>query len=158
MKFTPADYEFLLAQIRPFDTPARRYAYANGQFRHADRTADNLNRYRWDLFWAARDAANAPAKEYRWKGLSRDYNDSHIVTALRHAVPSFSVTGIPEGNPGFPAGYFVSALTPDGKERGVLTAPDGIAWRPRYMDAVRLAQQAELTHYDIRPMHHQAEQ
>jgi|JI10StandDraft_1071094.scaffolds.fasta_scaffold42059_10 hypothetical protein len=81
MKVTAEHLANLTEAIAPLDTPERRTAYRNGDFAKADAVTDLDKRYRWDLFWAAWDAA----------GQSPDflaqYNDAHLDTALRHIVP-----------------------------------------------------------------------
>ena len=81
MKVTAEHLANLAQAIEPLDTPERRTAYRNGDFPRAEHVKDLDKRYRWDLFWAAWDAA----------GQSPDflaqYSDSHIDTALRRIVP-----------------------------------------------------------------------
>lgn len=92
MKITAEHLANLAQAIEPLDTPERRTAYRSGDFPRADAVKDLDKRYRWDLFWAAWDAA----------GQSPDflaqYNDSHIDTALRRIVPVLGdgTTAFPE--------------------------------------------------------------
>lgn len=81
MKVTAEHLANLTEAIAPLDTPERRTAYRSGNFAKADRVKDLDKRYRWDLFWAAWDAAGQSPE------FLAQYNDAHLDTALRHIVP-----------------------------------------------------------------------
>lgn len=81
MKVTAEHLANLTEAIAPLDTPERRTAYRNGDFAKADAVTDLDKRYRWDLFWAAWDAAGQSPE------FLAQYNDAHLDTALRHIVP-----------------------------------------------------------------------
>ena len=81
MKVTAEHLANLTEAIAPLDTPERRTAYRNGDFAKADAVKDLDKRYRWDLFWAAWDAAGQSPE------FLAQYNDAHLDTALRHIVP-----------------------------------------------------------------------
>ena len=79
MKVSPKDLDNLIFALAPLDTKELRDAhltsYAKGELRCKDANV----RYRWDLYWTA---------VYRGFSFSKDtYNDAHIDTALRNAVP-----------------------------------------------------------------------
>jgi hypothetical protein len=82
MKVSPKDLDNLIFAIAPLDTKdmrdSHRKSYAEGYLKCKD--ADM--RYRWDLYWIA---------VHRGFSFSKDsYNDAHIDTALRRAVPPLS--------------------------------------------------------------------
>ncbi|CPT94440.1 Uncharacterised protein [Mycobacteroides abscessus] len=81
MKMTSAHCDQLRTAIEPLDTAERRQRYRTGEFPRSDRVADLNMRYRWDLYWEARNAGCRP-----WA--YGEYNTDHIDTALRRIVPA----------------------------------------------------------------------
>lgn len=75
MKMTPDHFAELKTAIEPLDTAERRAKYLAGDFPRAERCKDLNMRYRWDLYWLAR---NPDHDSY--------LNDTHIDTALRRIV------------------------------------------------------------------------
>jgi len=79
---TPEHQRVLRAAIRPFDVPAIRERYKNGDFPHANAVKDLELRFRWDLFWMAhRTHRDSMAPIF-----DAGYTDAHIDTALRSIV------------------------------------------------------------------------
>lgn len=79
MKVSAQDLDRLIFEIAPVDCDALRAKYMAGDFpRGAGAVQDLDKRYRWDLYWHVFD------RGFRFNG---EYNDSHIDTALRRAVP-----------------------------------------------------------------------
>ena len=79
MKVSPKDLDNLIFALAPLDTKALRDAhltsYAKGELRCKDANV----RYRWDLYWTAVHCGFSFSTD--------TYNDAHIDTALRNAVP-----------------------------------------------------------------------
>lgn len=90
MKIPPDLLDTLRDAIAPLDTPALRHAYLTGQFSNADRCKDVNLRYRWDLFFASKEAMQAVYTETQF-GRS-GFTDAHIDTALRKLVPPLKGT------------------------------------------------------------------
>jgi len=81
MKVTKEDYQDLVNTIRPFDTADLRETYRKLHAEGKLRANDLSMRYRWDLYHRAWDLG--------FRLSNRDeYQDAHIDTALRRAVPS----------------------------------------------------------------------
>jgi hypothetical protein len=82
MKINSIELDRLHNAIARFDTLEMRGRYMRGEFPRADKTKDLGKRYRWDLFWLARDSGfefSEPDK----------FTDDHIDTALRKIVGVF---------------------------------------------------------------------
>jgi hypothetical protein len=80
MKVSAKEFDELLLAIAPLDTVERRKRYLAGDYPRAEYTKNLWRRYRWDI--------------YRECGFTFDpgkYDDAHIDTALRKAVPDFDI-------------------------------------------------------------------
>ncbi len=86
MKVTQDHFDLISNAIAPLDTDELRAKYRAGDYPRSELTKDLDKRYRWDLFWAAWDAAGRPAA---W---ALDYGDAHLDTALRRIVPALTKT------------------------------------------------------------------
>jgi hypothetical protein len=76
MKISAIELDCLQFAVAPLDTLERRRQYAAGDYPRAERTKDLWRRYRWDLYWDC---------DFRFD--YGRYNDEHIDTALRKAIP-----------------------------------------------------------------------
>lgn len=82
MKVSPIDLDRLIFAIAPLDTKGMRDSHRNSYAEGYLKCNDADMRYRWDLYWIA---------VHRGFSFSKDsYNDAHIDTALRRAVPPLS--------------------------------------------------------------------
>lgn len=81
MKVSAKEYNDLHFAIAPLDTIERRKRYLNGDYPRSEYTQDLWRRYRWDIYWEC---------GYRFE--SGKYNDAHIDTALRKAIPDFDIS------------------------------------------------------------------
>lgn len=89
MKVRPIDLDRLIFAIAPLDTPELRSLYQAHQASGKLKAQDLWKRYRWDLLHRARDAGfRFPGEVVYWDELG--YNDAHIDTALRNAVPELT--------------------------------------------------------------------
>ena len=79
MKLLPKDLENLVSALVSLDTETFRDAYLTGYAKGELRCKDLNVRYRWDLYWIAVNDGFAFSED--------TYNDAHIYTALRKAVP-----------------------------------------------------------------------
>lgn len=77
MKISAIELDRLQFAVAPLDTLERRRQYAAGDYPRAEKTKDLWRRYRWDLYW-----------ESSFRFDYGRYNDDHIDTALRKAIPS----------------------------------------------------------------------
>lgn len=79
LKIKPEDLETLKKALKPFDTPALRQKYIDGDFMNADKVVDMDKRYRWDLLYAAQQRVFV-------KALYEYMNDVNLDSALRVLV------------------------------------------------------------------------
>jgi len=84
MKITTEHFNTLAEAIKPFDTPELRARYAARDIARADVVKDISKRYRWDLYWTAKECAGYDGSETWPSG----YADAHIDTALRTIIPA----------------------------------------------------------------------
>lgn len=83
LKIKPEHFRQLKELLEPHDTPQRREAYRAGDFPRADRVKDLNVRYRWDLLYSVPYVLRCTLFEQMYEYLE----DSHIDSAMRHAVP-----------------------------------------------------------------------
>jgi hypothetical protein len=84
MKITTEHFNTLAEAIAPHDTEWRREQYRTGSFPRAALVNDLNKRYRWDLYWTAKECAGYDGSETWPSG----YADAHIDTALRTIIPA----------------------------------------------------------------------
>ena len=81
MKMSLSDYAELAAAVKPFDTEANRDRYRRGDYPRSAGTKDVNVRYAFDIFHAC-----------GWRNPRTNrgglYNDEHLATALRKAIPA----------------------------------------------------------------------
>jgi hypothetical protein len=84
MKASPALVARLEAWIEPYDTPAARQGYLDGDFPRSDKVDDLDTRYRWDLFYGTE----------AWYCIHQSDGvllDAHIDTVLRKIIPPLAL-------------------------------------------------------------------
>lgn len=91
MKMSRETYARIEQAIRALegslDMTEVRNRYRAGDFPRADRVRDLEMRFRWDLFWAARQRLSTTGRDALSDALrTEELNDEHIDTALRQIV------------------------------------------------------------------------
>jgi hypothetical protein len=82
MKATPEQLATVQSVLSQFDTDERRRCYLSGDFSRADKVKDLNKRYRWDIYWLARDNGLVGYE------LLENLNDSQKDTVLRRVIPN----------------------------------------------------------------------
>ena len=87
MKVTKEDINTLALHISRFDTQEMRDDYKSGSFKRSERTKDLDKRYRWDLFYCARqNFRHKPLCLPNFESAVKEYNSDHLDTALKKLV------------------------------------------------------------------------
>jgi hypothetical protein len=89
MKFTPQHLAILKAGINRVlaKNPTIIEQYQTGQFTRSERVKDLQKRFCWDLFWATGFRIGDGVGMDTNCGITGDYHDDHIFTALKSVCP-----------------------------------------------------------------------